>query len=64
MAEEKKVETYQYRINCVNCKTIIDLQIPKGNTIKEYLAKGVACPRCGCDALKGNVDGLVRSQSG
>ena len=55
MAEPKKVETYRHRINCINCKTILDLDIPQGTTVKGYLAKGIQCHRCGCDPINVEV---------
>jgi len=42
---------YKTRKVCNNCRNTIELLIPVGITVKEYL-KGKKCEICGCDLLR------------
>jgi len=44
-------ETYSKIVGCENCKKDQKIQIPKGQTVEEYLAKDKTCPDCGCETL-------------
>lgn len=44
-------ETYTKTLGCENCRIDQGINIPKGQTVKEYLAKDNTCPNCGCKTL-------------
>ena len=44
-------ETYPKTVICENCKRDQKIEIPKGQTVEEYLAKDNTCPNCGCKTL-------------
>ena len=43
---EQSLKTYRVKVTCTNCGTEIDLEIPKGTTVKSFTAKEV-CSNCG-----------------
>lgn len=46
-------DTYAVKMNCPNCKIGFPVSIPKGQTIKEYLASAPSkCANCGCLGLR------------
>jgi transcription elongation factor Elf1 len=44
-------KTYEALVRCTNCGAMVTLQIPKGTTEEDYLAKNknMVCPNCGCN---------------
>jgi rRNA maturation endonuclease Nob1 len=48
MAKEKKYNTH---IICRNCRKEIDLEIPFGKSVNEYLQENKICPDCGCNII-------------
>lgn len=45
---EEKPETYDVDLECENCDESYTVEVPKGVTIKAFLAKEDICPNCGC----------------
>lgn len=45
--EEEEEDTYEYNHECENCKNDIDLEIPLGIKVSDYL-KDKVCEVCGC----------------
>jgi len=44
---------YRARVKCTNCNEIQELNIPKGETVKNYIESDRAlCTTCGCNTLE------------
>lgn len=42
-------KTYPVRFKCQNCKQVQAVPIPKGMTVKDFIAQQLQkCPACGC----------------
>lgn len=39
-------DTYRAYVRCANCDSYNDVEIPRGNLIKDF-----PCPKCGCKSL-------------
>ncbi len=53
MGLKEKEENYEVVLECKNCNEDVEVDIPKGTTITEFIKKtsGV-CNYCGCHTLK------------
>lgn len=45
--EEEDVEYYDFTVSCDNCEAELELEIPKGTRVKDFL-KQKKCTQCGC----------------
>jgi hypothetical protein len=46
-------KSYAITVECTNCLQIMELSVPKGVTIEEFLGRESAkCKFCGCSTLK------------
>ena len=44
-------EHYVKTVVCSNCKKSMQIKIPKGVTVDDYLKGKKTCPNCGCETL-------------
>ena len=49
--EEEEPATYEITFDCENCGSEIDLEIPFGTIIKDFV-KTLKCEECGCDLIQ------------
>ena len=41
-------ETYAFETRCENCKKNVELTVPVGTRVSDYVATA-SCPHCGCE---------------
>lgn len=46
-----EIETYKVNARCSNCDVDPQVEIPKGQTYKDWVASHPQCPNCGCNSL-------------